>query len=45
MKLEYDVIEDAYDDTTNGGHDGHRQEGNGFHILFLPSGRSWVGRA
>ena len=35
----------ANDDSTDGGHDGHRQEGQGFHLRFLPSDRLRVGRA
>ena len=30
----------ANDDTADGGHDGHRQDEQGIHILFLPSGRA-----
>ena len=37
--------EKANDDTTDGGHDGHRQDGQGFHLQFLPSGRLRAGRA
>ena len=35
----------ANGDTTSGGQDGHRQEGQGFHLQFLPSDRLRAGRA
>jgi len=36
--------EESCDGSTDGRHDGDRQDEQGFHILFLPSDRSWVGR-
>ena len=35
----------ANGDATSGGQDGHRQEGQGFHLQFLPSDRLRAGRA
>ena len=40
LRGEHAPQEDAKDDTTDGGHDGHRQDDQGIHILFLPSGRA-----
>ena len=37
--------EESCDGSADGGHDGHRQDEQGFHIRFLPSDRSRVGRA
>ena len=37
--------EESYDGSADGGHDGHRQDEQGFHIRFLPSDRLRVGRA
>ncbi len=37
--------EDAYGKTADRGHHGHDQQGQGFHIRFLPSDRLRVGRA
>ena len=35
----------ADDGSADGGHDGHRQDEQGFHIRFLPSDRLRAGRA
>ena len=37
--------EESCDGSADGCHDGHRQDEQGFHIRFLPSDRSRVGRA
>ena len=39
-EAEHAAQEHAEDDTADGGHDGHRQDDHGIHILFLPSGRA-----
>ena len=40
LRCPHAAQEDAEDGTADGGHDGHRQDEHGFHILFLPSGRA-----